>query len=307
VDAVQTLDVGDASLIIASSHAVAKGVPHRAYQKLLAYVYSPMRYAHDLMPEYLRSVPGPLKPVARAVLRRLAVWDVATSPGVSRFAGISRAVAQRIWSTYRRRAVVIHPPVDVAAIPFVAERAAGDYYVALGRLVPYKGFDLTIRAAALTGRRLVVIGNGPERRALERLAAATGDARRVEFVGHVSDAEKYDLLAGARALLFPGEEDFGIVGVEALATGTPVVALGRGGMLDIVGAPGVAMLGGGAVAVPGGVAFGSASVEGLAGGIRHLEEHVAGDRSDRRQLALRFATPRFRERFLGLATHLMEH
>ena len=116
-DAVQTLDVGDAALIVSSSHAVAKSVPHRSYQRHLAYVYSPMRYAHDLMPQYLAGVPRLLRPWIRGVLRDLAVWDVAMANRVDRYVGISRVVAERIWRTYRRRAAVLHPPVDVDAMP----------------------------------------------------------------------------------------------------------------------------------------------------------------------------------------------
>lgn len=302
-DAVQTLDVGDAALIVSSSHAVAKSVPHRSYQRHLAYVYSPMRYAHDLMPQYLAGVPRLLRPWIRGVLRDLAVWDVAMANRVDRYVGISRVVAERIWRTYRRRAAVLHPPVDVDAMP-LGSGPRGDYYVAISRLVGYKRIDLAIRAAALAGRRLVVIGQGPERARLEALARSLG-GRSVEFMGWVPDRTKHEVLAGARALLFPGEEDFGIVGVEALATGVPVVALGRGGMLDVVGARRGPLLGGGVRAEPGGVLVGEQTAEALAQGIALLESAAAVERNEYRTLALRFSTPSFRRRFLELARRVV--
>jgi len=302
-DAVQTLDVGDATLIVSSSHAVAKSVPHRSYQRHLAYVYSPMRYAHDLLPDYLAGVPAVLRPWIRGVLRDLAVWDVAMSARVDRHVAISRVVAQRIWRTYRRAATVLHPPVDIDAIS-LGNGPSGDYYVALSRLVGYKRLDLAIRAAALAKRRLVVIGQGPERGRLEALAGSLGAAGAVEFMGWVSDRTKYEVVAGSRGLLFPGEEDFGIVGVEALATGVPIVALGRGGMLDVVGARHGVLLGGPPRAEPGGVLVGEQSAEALAAGMNLLESRDPPSRNQCRDLALRFSTPAFRARFLALARRI---
>lgn len=299
-DAVQTLDVGNASLVIASSHAVAKGIPHRSYQRLIAYLHTPMRYAYDLMPQYVRGVPRPARPWVRGALRRLAAWDVTTAHTVTTFVANSRAVADRIWTTYRRRAAVVHPPVDVMTIPAPADRQPTDYYVALGRLVSYKRFDIAVRAAIQLGRRLLVIGTGPTEASLKRLTKRVGGTRLVDFTGHVSEQEKYALLVGAGALLFPGEEDFGIVGVEALATGTPVIALGRGGMLDILNAPGGPLLKDGAVAVPGGVLFAPSSVEGMVAGIRLFEALPQRGPSTYRTLSLQFSRERFRSRFMRL-------
>ncbi|HEU4587561.1 MAG TPA: glycosyltransferase, partial [Gemmatimonadales bacterium] len=299
-DAVQTLDVGDAALIVSSSHAVAKNVPHRSYQRHLAYIHSPLRYAHDLMPQYVAAVPRLLRPPIRKILRDLAVWDIASAQRVTRYVGNSHAVAERIWHTYRRRAAVLPPPVDVAAIPLGAG-PRGAHYAVVSRLVAYKRIDLAIRAAAEAGRRLVIVGEGPERGNLEALAASLGAATSVEFTGWATDAQKYAVLGGARALLFPGEEDFGIVGVEALACGTPVVALGRGGMLDILGAESSALLRGEVMAAPGGVLVGEQTAERLAAGIRLLETRGAPAPEECRGLAEHFATPVFRRRVLELA------
>ena len=299
-DAVQTLDVGDAALVVSSSHAVAKNIPCRSYQRHLSYVHAPLRYAHDLMPQYLRDVPALVRPFVRNRLRALATWDVVNANRVTRFVANSRVVAQRIWRIYRRPAAVLHPPVDVDAIP-LGSGPRGDYYVTLSRLEAYKRLDLAIRAALLANRRLIVVGQGPERRRLEALVRSVGGGKLVEFTGWVPDRTKHELVAGSRGLLFPGEEDFGIVGVEALATGVPVVALGRGGMLDVVGAQRGVLLGEGLQAEPGGVLVGSQTPEALAQGIALLEAANAPDRSYYRSLAQRFATPRFRRRFLELA------
>jgi glycosyltransferase involved in cell wall biosynthesis len=299
-DAVQTLDVGDAALVVSSSHAVAKNIPCRSYQRHLSYVHAPLRYAHDLMPQYLRGVPALVRPFVRNRLRALATWDVVNANRVTRFVANSRVVAQRIWRIYRRPAAVLHPPVDVDAIP-LGSGPRGDYYVTLSRLEAYKRLDLAIRAAVLADRRLVVVGKGPELRRLQALVRSVGGGKLVEFTGWVPDRTKHELVAGSRGLLFPGEEDFGIVGVEALATGVPVVALGRGGMLDVVGAERGVLLGDGVQAEPGGVLVGSQTPDALAQGIALLEAAEAPDRSYYRSLAQRFATPRFRRRFLELA------
>jgi glycosyltransferase involved in cell wall biosynthesis len=299
-DAVQTLDVGDAALVVSSSHAVAKNVPCRSYQRHISYIHAPLRYAHDLMQQYLRGVPAVIRPLVRSRLRELATWDVVNANQVSRFVANSRVVAQRIWRIYRRPAAVLHPPVDVDAIP-LGSGPRGDYYVTLSRLEVYKRLDLAIRAAVLANRRLVLVGQGPERRRLESLVGSLGGSKLVEFTGWVSDRVKHELVAGSRGLLFPGEEDFGIVGVEALATGVPVVALGRGGMLDVVGARHSALLGGGRLVEPGGVLVGEQTAEALADGITTLEAGASRERSEYRALALRFATPAFRRRFLELA------
>lgn len=299
-DAVQSLDVGDASVILSSSHAVAKNVPHRSYQRHVAYVYSPMRYAHDLLLEYIRTVPAPLRPVIRSVLRDLAVWDVACAAAVDQYVAISSTVADRIRHTYGRAACVVHPPVDVAAVPFAADASRGDYYAVLSRLVAYKRVEVAIEAVARRGSRLLVIGDGPERGHLEALGRRLGAAGRVSFVGLVGEARKYELLAGARALLFPGEEDFGIVGVEALACGTPVIALGRGGMLDVLADGEVPLPRGDPVRVPGGVLFARPTTEDLAEALRCFDHEPLPSRTALRARAAQFDSEHFREKMRAL-------
>lgn len=298
-DAIQTLDVGGAALIVSASHAVAKCIPHRSFQRHVSYVYTPARYAHDLMPEYLSHVPAPARPWVRGALRDLATWDIATAGGVTRYIGISRAVRERIWRTYRRRASIIHPPVHLDDIPLGPERR-DDYYVTLSRLVPQKKVELAVQAAVSLGRRLIVIGDGPERAALERLARA-GSSGTIEFVGRVTEETKFALLGGAKAFLCPAEDDFGIVGVEALATGTPVVAYGRAGLLDVLGADRGPVAGTAPQQVPGGILFSRQTPGDLVDAIRALEATECASRGALRLIADRFDVRHFRRRLLDIA------
>jgi glycosyltransferase involved in cell wall biosynthesis len=226
--AFRSFDLSGFDLVLSSSHACAKnvivppGVPH------VCYCHTPMRYAWD--PSFLEEEEvGRLTRLALpALLGRLRRQDLAGASGPSAFAANSNNVAQRIERCYGRQARVIHPPIDVDRFLDI-QRRPGDYYLVLGRVVPYKRVDLAVAACARLGRPIKVAGDG---RALSGARAAAGpDA---EFLGRVPDAELPALLAGARALLFCAEEDFGIVPVEAQAAGIPVVAYGVGGARDSV-------------------------------------------------------------------------
>jgi glycosyltransferase involved in cell wall biosynthesis len=193
---------------------------------------------------------------------------------VDRFVANSTHVANRIRKYYRRRSLVVHPPVDVE--PFLARpRDPGDAYLVAGRLVPYKRVDLAIRACNQLGRPLVVIGEGRDR---ERLEAVAG--RGVTFLGHVDSPTLMEYMSNAKALLFPGEEDFGIVPVEAQAAGTPVIAYGTGGVCDSV-VDGVT-----------GVLFDEQSVAGLCGAVERFEA-LSLDPDAARENAVRFTPERF--------------
>ncbi|MDB5083789.1 MAG: glycosyl transferase group 1, partial [Bacilli bacterium] len=177
--------------------------------------------------------------MAAVLLHRLRQWDYAAAQRVDYFVANSTEVKARIRKYYGRDALVIHPPVDVlhpdqdgtgsASWAVGSSTGAGEYYLSLGRLVPYKRVDLAVLACTALGKRLIVAGYGPELGALRKLAGPT-----VEFVGAVPEVRKAALLACAQALLFCGEEDFGIVPVEACSVGTPVIGFGKGGLLDSV-------------------------------------------------------------------------
>ncbi|MHC4176064.1 MAG: glycosyltransferase [Planctomycetota bacterium] len=253
--AVERLDIpGDVDLVVSLSHAVAKsirpppGVPH------VCYCFTPMRYAWHRRADYFclsgRFRRSPIGAVRNFVLDRIRRWDHQTSDRVTHFVAISRTVADRIAECYGRASRVIYPPVDTdfyTPAGGTPSRSAGrharvhgdardavppgrdDFLLCVSALVPYKRIDLAIDACNRHRRRLVVIGEGPERRRLERLAGPT-----VTLAGWCTDEQIRARMRRARALLFPGNEDFGIVPVEAQACGTPVVALGRGGATETI-------------------------------------------------------------------------
>jgi glycosyltransferase involved in cell wall biosynthesis len=228
--AVESLPIGPCDLVLSMSHCVAagarapEGVPH------LVYCFTPMRYAWLFFDEYFGGYPAPLRAAVRAVLARLRGWDRRASGRPARFAAISEHVRARIRAFYGRDADVVYPPVDTEFYTPGARRE-GDYLLVVSALVPYKRVDLAVRAARLAGERLVVVGDGPLRKRLEREAGPG-----VAFEGWVSNERLREHYRAAQALLFPGEEDFGIVPVEAQACGTPVVAFARGGALETVAA-----------------------------------------------------------------------
>ncbi|MEM9882349.1 MAG: glycosyltransferase [Planctomycetota bacterium] len=230
--AVERHDLRGFDVVLSSHHAAAHGVLTSADQLHLCYTHSPARYAWDLHHDHLP--PEVAAPLRRYLLHRFRGWDVAAASRVDTFAANSRHVARRIAKTYRREAEVIHPPVDVGR--FRPDRPREDYYVTLGRLVGYKNTGAAVEAFLGTSRRLVVIGDGPQRRAIARRVRRAGaDGRNVELAGALDDAAVADRLERARALVFAAHEDFGMVPVEALAAGCPVIALGRGGVLETVG------------------------------------------------------------------------
>jgi glycosyltransferase involved in cell wall biosynthesis len=188
-----------------------------------------MRYIWDMQDAYMDS--GRMGPVSRLMLRaitgRLRRWDIAANTGVDHFIAISHHVADRIRRRYGREAEVIYPPVQTARF-HIAERT-DDYYLVAGAFAPYKRIDLTIEVFNRLRRRLVIVGDGQESRRLRRMAGPT-----IEFLGWRSDPEVAELLSRCRALVFPGEEDFGILPVEAMACGRPVIAYGKGGVTETV-------------------------------------------------------------------------
>jgi glycosyltransferase involved in cell wall biosynthesis len=230
--AIEQFDLSGFDLILSTSHCVAKGVIPPPGARHVCYCHTPMRYAWDQEHAYFPHRRGPVARLRAQALSRLRVWDVASAPRVDLFLANSRFVARRIRRYYGRDAQVLHPPVDVERITPDDTVPRGDHLLMIAALAPYKRIDLGVAAARRTGRELVVVGSGPERRHLE--ARARELAAPVRFEGRVDDSRLLHLLRSAFALVQPGIEDFGIAPVEALATGTPVVARGVGGVVDIV-------------------------------------------------------------------------
>jgi len=225
--ALEQFDFTGYDLVISSTAGTVKGVITSTNTMHVCYCYSPMRYIWDMYSAYIRE----MRPITRFVFsltaHRVRLWDYAAAGRVDEFACDSKYVASRIRKYYRRESEVIYPPIDVRSLR-IHDRQE-DFYIAVGRLVNYKRFDLAIEACNQLNRPLKVIGSGPDLRRLQRLAGPT-----VEFLGGISDREKHEMMGKCRALLFPGEEDFGIVPVEVQAHGRPVIAFGAGGALETV-------------------------------------------------------------------------
>lgn len=277
--AFEQFDMSGYDLVITTSSACAKGVITRPGALNVCYCYTPCRYIWDLYHEYTRGMRT--RALVAPVAHWLRLWDRLSADRVDHFIGISHEVAARIRRHYRREPEVIYPPVDVDRIR-PNGRPPEDFYLVVSRLVPYKRVELAVQAASRLGRRLLVVGDGSERRRLEALAGPT-----VEFLGRRDDDEVADLLARCRAFLFPGWEDFGIAPVEAQAAGRPVVAYGRGGAAETV------------VDGATGVLFDEQTVEALAAAMLRAEE-ASFDPAVCRRNAERFGSDVFRAQ-LGAA------
>jgi glycosyltransferase involved in cell wall biosynthesis len=228
--AIEQFDLRDYNLVISSSYAVAKGVLTSSDQLHICYCHSPMRYVWDLTFQYLEAsglTRGYKSFLVRSIFHYIRLWDAVSAMRVNEFVANSHYIANRIWKCYNRQAAVIYPPVDVHK--FSVGEKKGNYFVTMSRLVPYKRIDLIVRAFNELKLPLVVVGDGPARRQLEKLAGKT-----VTFTGYLSGDKLNDCIKQARAFIFSAEEDFGIVNVEAQACGVPVIALGRGGALETV-------------------------------------------------------------------------
>ena len=287
--AVEQLDLSGYEIVISSNHVVAKGVRTRPGQLHVSYVHTPMRFAWDLQDEYLRAAGlehGPLAWAARATLHRLRLWDARTASRVDAFVANSTHVAGRIRKAYGRDAEILHPPVDVSA--FTPGDRKENFYLAVSRLEAYKRTDLLVDAfRGMPDRQLVVIGEGPERQRLSSTAPPN-----VVFRGRLPTPEVHSHMRLARAFLFAGIEDFGIVMAEAQACGTPVVAFAQGGALDIVRADSPR---------PTGLLFAEQKPEALIEAVRRFESMPARYSAGAcRENAMRFDRNLFRRRFEAL-------
>jgi glycosyltransferase involved in cell wall biosynthesis len=226
--AVEALDLRGSDLVVSTSHCVAKSCLKPAGAWHLCYCHTPMRYVWDQQRAYFPERGDPVARLRDAVLARLRRWDVATAGRVDRYVANSTFVADRIRRSYGRQAEVVPPPVDVDFFT-PGEGEPGTYCLAVSALSPYKRLDLAIAACERLGIELRIVGEGPERRRLERLAGP-----RTRLLGRLDGERLRALYRGALCFVQPGIEDFGIASAEALACGVPVVALDRGGVRDVV-------------------------------------------------------------------------
>ncbi len=225
--AVEMLDLSGYDLVISSDSGPMKGVLTDPESTHICYCHSPMRYLWDGHSAYFRDMSALMKPIFGLTSHYVRNWDYSAAQRVDHFIANSNYVAGRIRKYYRRESTVIHPPINTSH-GFLAEKH-DDYYLAVGRLVPYKRTDILIDACRKLGRKLVIAGDGPEIKQLQKKGA-----RNVEFLGEVEDAELINLYANCRALLFAADEDFGMVPLEAQSYGRPVIAFGKGGSLETV-------------------------------------------------------------------------
>ena len=277
--ALEQFDLRGYDLVVSSESGPAKGVLASSSALHVCYCHTPMRYLWDLYPDYYREwTPAWKRPLMAAMSSYLRTWDFAAAARVDRFVANSRNVQKRVWRAFRRDSEVVYPPVAVDTFHW---REPEDYYLMVGELVPYKRFDVAVRCCARSGRRLRIVGAGPEYRRLRALAGP-----RVEFCGRVGNGDLRELYARCRALILPGEEDFGITAVEALASGKPVLALAKGGALETV---------------PAAYWYEDTSESGLESALRRFENGPDPYRAeDLQRFAARFAPPEFDRKMRGI-------
>ncbi len=291
--AIESFDLSEYGFVLSCSSCVAKGVRPRAGIAHVCYCNTPMRYVWDMFEDYF----GPMAHLAGGRLThwaaarmavRLRAWDVRTCDRVTHFIANSRHVADRIRRHYNRESTVICPPVDGYRFPPPARHwREGEYYLVLGALAPYKRTELAVEAADRLKYPLWVVGGGQDERKLKAISGS-----RVKWLGPGSDAQVPGYYAGCRALIFPGEEDFGIVPLEAMASGRPVVAYGKGGALETV-------------IDSTGVLFPEQTVESLLAAVERLEaEAEKYDPAVMRRHALEFDKPIFKER---IRSYIFDH
>lgn len=289
--AIEQLDLSNYDLVISSSHAVAKGVLTGPDQLHISYVYSPIRYAWDLQHQYLKEVGldrGVKGWLAKWILHKIRLWDSRTANGVDSFIAISHFIARRIRKAYRRESTVIYPPVDIHAFTQVDNKES--FYLTASRMVPYKRIDLIVEAfSKMPDHRLVVIGDGPD---FDKVKAKAGE--NIEILGYQEFGVLKDYMQRARAFVFAAEEDFGIIPLEAQACGTPVIAYGKGALLETI--RGLA-----SHEEPTGVFFKSQTVESIRDAVEYFERNMEGITPEAcRRNAERFAPEIFRESFARL-------
>lgn len=291
--AVEQFDLSGYDLVISSSHAVAHGVLTNSEQLHISYINNTMVYAWDLYHHYLET--GGLKRgltglLAKMIMHYIRIWDVSTSDRVDNYVANSRYTADRISKLYGRTADVIYPPVEVEKFEVANEKE--NYYVTVARLVPFKRIDLIVAAFnKMPNRQLIILGDGPDMKALRTMAG-----NNIEFLGFQTHDSVARYVKRARGFLFSSVEPFGIALVEALASGTPVVAYGRGAAPEIVRDG------------ENGVLFDRQDADSLIDAIDRLEQNKLGlDPHQMRKDASRFSTDRFRSRFKNYVLNAVAH
>ena len=279
--AVEGFDMNEFDLVISSNHCVAKGVRTKPNTLHICYCHTPMRYVWDMYMEYFgRGRAGVATRIGmRLFLDKLRRWDVRTASNPHCYIANSHNIGMKIQKIYNRTADVVYPPVNTSL--FQLSHRQGTYFLIISAFAPYKRIDLAIEAFKRTGDTLIIAGDGPDAKRLKKMAAPN-----IEFVGWQPDEQLKDLYAGCKAVVFPGEEDFGIVPVEAMACGKPVIAFAKGGALEtIVDTPSLKT----------GIAFQEQTVDSLVEAIRSFREEEFKP-EELRAYACRFDREVFKEK-----------
>ena len=226
--AIESFDLSSYDLIISSSWAVAKGVKKSSDQLHVCYCHTPIRYAWDLYDEYTKDLPWPKKILVQSILKYIRKWDIDTLDLVDHFIANSKFVQERIKRIYNRESTVIYPPVNIDKFTFHKQKE--DFYLTASRLVPYKKTKLIVEAFnKMPDKKLVVIGSGEEYNAIKKIAKDN-----IKILGYQPDEILISTMQKAKGFVYAAIEDFGIIPIEAMACGTPVIALNKGGTKETV-------------------------------------------------------------------------
>ncbi len=290
--AVETFDLRDYDVVISSSSAFAKGLVVKSKVKHISYIHAPMRYVWDWNKEYLeeKKLKGKVKFFTRLLLNYLRMWDRLSAERPDYLIANSKYTAERIKKYYRREAEVIYPPVEVDK--FIPTKENDGYFLTVGRLVPYKKVDLLVQVFQKMKLPLVIVGDGPEKKRLEKMIK--GD-KRIKITGWVSEEKKIKLFQRAKAFVVATEDDFNITAVEAMAAGKPVIALGKGGTKETV-VEGIT-----------GEFFKTATMEMIADAIgRFRENEKQYNYLEIRKRAEKFSSDIFREKIKNFVNKVLE-
>lgn len=295
--AIEQLDLSEYDLVISSSYCVAKGIITSPNQVHISYVHSPIRYAWDLQNQYLREAgldKGLKGWMAKIILHYMRIWDTRTANGVDYFIANSKFIAKRIWKCYHRKADVIYSGINLDDFSFYDKK--DDFYLTASRMVPYKKMDLIAEAfTAMPDKKLIIIGEGPD---FEKIKAKAGT--NVILMGYQPFDILKDYMQRAKAFVFAAEEDFGRVPVEAQACGTPVIAYGKGGVLETVRGLGIKDK-------PTGIFFDKQTKDSLIDAVNNFEQQANLIKyEDCRNNALEFGLDKFRYNFKHYVDKIIE-
>ncbi|MBD3271682.1 MAG: glycosyltransferase [Elusimicrobia bacterium] len=274
---IERFNLQDYDCIVSTSHCVAKGIRYEEPVQHICYCFTPMRYIWDMYEDYFSNASWWVRAGMRFIRGYLRQWDVESSERVHHFVAISQTVQERIQRIYKKGTDIIYPPVDVHAYNYIPEDRVSDYYLCVGAFAAYKRIDLIIEAFNKNKKKLIIIGDGQEQTRLKKRAMDN-----ITFLGWVDDSKLRSYYARARALIFPGLEDFGIVPVEAMACGTPVIAFNKGGASETV------------INEKTGILFNEQNVDALSKGIETFEK-LRFNRETVREEAIKYARERFKK------------